>query len=71
MKKYASFYLQNCDLHNVSKFKFFFVRTAIITQLESGAIYDKHPPLMTSCMVTECLKCLVCLTDVLPESKKM
>ena len=47
-KKTAMFYLQNCDQYNVSKLKKCFFRTAIVTELEDGAIYDKHPPLTTS-----------------------
>ena len=66
MQKTAMFYLQN----NVSKLKNVFFSTVVIAKLEGGGIYGKHPPLTTRvCMVTKCLKFLVCLTDVLPESK--
>ena len=39
MKKTAMFYLKNCDLNNVSNLKNVFFSTAIITQLEGGAMY--------------------------------
>ena len=46
-----------------------FFSTAIITQKEDGAIYDKTSSSHDVCKVTELLKFLVCLTDVLPQSK--
>ena len=53
----------------LAKLEKYFFSTAIITQLESGAIYDKHPPLTKFYMVTERLEFLLCLTDVLSQSK--
>ena len=48
MRKTAMFHLQNWDQYYVSKLKKCFFNTADVTQLEGGAVYDKHPPLTTS-----------------------
>ena len=66
--KTPMFYPQNCDHMTFQKFKKCFFSTAIITQLEGQTQTSSSHDI---CMITECQKFFVYLTDLFPQSKAL
>ena len=68
--KNALFHLQNCNLYNVSKLNFFFSTTIYYNTIGGRSYKMTNIPFShDGCVESERLKCLVCLADVLPNSK--